>query len=163
MIDLTDVLLTEGKVMQYETELGLKHFRYRFGKFRIVEKSPIDLIAENVGEKKLLLKGSVSCKVEIPCARCLSPVVSELTVPFELETGDDVKDYIDGYNLNVDQLVHDEALLYWPERTLCREDCRGLCSTCGQNLNDGPCDCRRTDLDPRMAKVLDIFSNFKEV
>ena len=73
------------------------------------------------------------------------------------------KDYIDGYNLDVDQLVHDEALLVWPERILCKEDCKGLCTTCGQNLNDGSCDCERTDLDPRMAKILDIFSNFKEV
>ena len=122
MIDLTEVILSEGKVIHREAELGLDVLSYRFGDFEIVEKSPVSVTVENIGERN-----------------------------------------IDGYNLDVDQLVHDEALLYWPERTLCREACKGLCPTCGQNLNDGSCNCTRTDLDPRMAKILDIFSNFKEV
>ncbi len=163
MIDLTEVILSEGKVIHREAELGLDVLSYRFGDFEIVEKSPVSVTVENIGERKLILKGVVTLRLRIPCARCLKPVVSEITVPFEMETGLDEKDYIDGYNLDVDQLVHDEALLYWPERTLCREACKGLCPTCGQNLNDGSCNCTRTDLDPRMAKILDIFSNFKEV
>ena len=68
-----------------------------------------------------------------------------------------------GYNLNVDELVCGEALLVWPMKVLCREDCKGLCPVCGQNLNLKTCDCDRTDLDPRMAKIRDIFKNFKEV
>ncbi len=163
MIDLTAVILTEGKVIHQETELGLDILSYRFGDFKIAEKTPVSLTIENAGDRKLILKGDVRLRVLIPCARCLESVASELSVQFDMETDMDDKDYIDGYNLDVDQLVHDEALLVWPERVLCRPDCKGLCSTCGQNLNDGSCDCERTDLDPRMAKILDIFSNFKEV
>ena len=163
MLDLTEVILSEGKVIHRETELGLDVLSYRFGDFEIAEKTPVVLTVENAGDRKLFLRGDVQLKVVIPCARCLKPMVSELSVQFDIETDLDEKDYIDGYNLDVDQLVHDEALLVWPERVLCREDCKGLCSTCGQNLNDGSCDCERTDLDPRMAKILDIFSNFKEV
>lgn len=163
MLDLTDVILTEGKTVHWDADLGLDKLSYRFGTFKIAKKSPVSLIIENCGDRKLLLKGDTVLEVLIPCARCLKPVASEINIQFEFETDLDEKDYIDGYNLDVDQLVHDEALLVWPERTLCREDCKGLCSTCGQNLNDGSCDCERTDLDPRMAKILDIFSNFKEV
>ena len=71
--------------------------------------------------------------------------------------------FLHGYNLNVDELVCGEALLVWPMKVLCREDCKGLCPVCGQNLNLKTCDCDRTDLDPRMAKIRDIFKNFKEV
>lgn len=163
MLDLTEVILTEGKVIHCEAELGLDKLSYRFGDFKIERKAPVILSVENCGDRKLVLKGSASIDVLIPCARCLKPVSCRLDIPFELETDADEKDYIDGYNLDVDQLVHDEALMVWPESVLCREDCKGLCSTCGQNLNDGSCDCERTDLDPRMAKILDIFSNFKEV
>jgi uncharacterized protein len=163
LIDLTEVLLNEGKVTHYETELGLDEFRYRFGRFRISKKSPIHLTVENAGDQKLVLNGDVQIEVQIPCARCLESVAAGLDIQLELETDLEKKEYIDGHNLDVDQLVHDEALLVWPERVLCKPDCKGLCSTCGQNLNDGSCDCKRTDLDPRMAKVLDIFSNFKEV
>ena len=163
MVDLTEVLLTEGGTLEGDFPLELDSLSYRFGDFGIAEKTPLSLTVENIGDQKLSLKGLVRLEVWIPCARCLEPVRVRLEIRPELELGPDDRDYIDGYNLNVDQLVHDEALLVWPERTLCREDCRGLCSGCGQNLNEGSCGCSQTDLDPRMAKVLDIFSEFKEV
>mgnify|MGYP004732608711 CR=1 FL=1 len=62
-------------------------------------------------------------------------------------------------SVDTDQLVHDEALLVWPERVLCKEDCKGLCPVCGKNQNLGFCGCDTTQRDPRMAKILDIFSN----
>ena len=118
---------------------------------------------ENADGRKLNLKGEADLELEIPCARCLNPVPYRLELRFEYETGIDETEYIDGYNLDVDQLIHDEALLVWPERVLCREDCKGLCSICGHDLNKGPCGCEDTAADPRMAKILDIFNKFKEV
>lgn len=163
MTDLREVLLNEGRKVQREADLEMDSLSYRFGEFRIAEKSPVSLTAENLGERKLALKGDTFLKVLIPCARCLKPVAVRLEIQLDLELDFEDRDYIDGYNLNVDQLVHDEALVVWPERVLCREDCRGLCSVCGQDLNEASCGCRPLDLDPRMAKVLDIFSKFKEV
>ena len=163
MLDLTEVLSDEGKEIQREVDLTLDRLSYRFGTFEIIRKTPLLLTVTNIGERKLLLRGNAQLEVSIPCARCLEPVAVRLEIPLENELELENKDYIDGYNLNVDQLVHDEALLVWPERVLCREDCRGLCGVCGQNLNEGSCDCESADLDPRMAKVLDIFSKFKEV
>lgn len=163
MLDLTEVILNEGKVIRRETELGPDCLSYKFGRFRIRKKSPVSLTIGNIGDRKLSVSASVELEVLIPCARCLTPVGSRIAIRYDNEIDLNEKDYIDGYNLDVDQLVHDEALLVWPERILCRPDCKGLCATCGQNLNDGSCSCGRTDLDPRMAKVLDIFSNFKEV
>ena len=163
MLNLTEVLTDEGKEIQRTVDLELENLSYRFGEFEIARKAPLSITVANDGGQKLLLKGETELEVMIPCARCLEPVAVRLGIRFDTETELENRDYIDGYNLNVDQLVHDEALLVWPERTLCREDCRGLCSVCGQNLNEGSCNCESTDLDPRMAKVLDIFSKFKEV
>ena len=163
MLNLTEVLTDEGKEIQREVELELKSLSYRFGEFEIARKTPLSITVVNAGGGKLLLKGHTELEVMIPCARCLEPVAVRLEIRFDTETELENRDYIDGYYLNVDQLVHDEALLVWPERTLCREDCRGLCGVCGQNLNEGSCDCEPADFDPRMAKVLDIFSKFKEV
>ena len=61
------------------------------------------------------------------------------------------------------ELVYSEILVNWPLRVLCKEDCKGICSICGKNLNHGTCDCDHTDLDPRMAQIRDIFNKFKEV
>ncbi len=158
MLDLTEVILNDGKVIHREVTLELTSLKYRFGDFQIQKATPVELTIENIGERKLSVNGKVHLTVCIPCARCLEPTASGLDIQFENELDVNDEDYIEGYSLNVDQLVHDEALLVWPERVLCRKDCKGLCITCGQNLNHGSCSCRPTDLDPRMAKILDIFS-----
>ena len=71
--------------------------------------------------------------------------------------------YIDGYSLDVEQLVYNELLVGWPTKILCSEDCKGICNVCGQNLNKGTCNCEDTGLDPRMSVIRDVFKNFKEV
>ena len=75
----------------------------------------------------------------------------------------DENNYIAGYQLDVDALIADEMVLQWPLKVLCKEDCKGICTVCGKNLNEQECECDRTVLDPRMAAFLDIFEQFKEV
>ena len=174
MLNLTEVILTDGKVLQKQAELAMDTLEFPFGSFPIVSKTPLSLRVENRGNKVLWLEGSIRLEVLIPCARCLEDVPTELSLEFDREVDMklteeerldalDESDFLNGYNLDVDKLVYGEALLNWPTRVLCREDCKGLCRVCGQNLNRGTCSCDPTELDPRMAKIRDIFSNFKEV
>ena len=162
-MDLTEVILTEGKVIQREVELGIDVFSYKLGDFKISRKSPVSIRVENIGDRKLVLEGSADIEVLIPCARCLEPVATGLHIQFDYKTELDEKDYIDGYNLDVDKLVCSEILVSWPSKVLCKENCKGLCNTCGTNLNLKTCDCEPTDLDPRMAQIQEIFNKFKEV
>ncbi len=173
-MNLTEVILEEGKTLHAEQPLGLEVLDFPFGSYPITKKSPLELTVTNEGEKKLLLNGAVHLEAEVPCDRCLDPVTVPLDIRFDLELDMklsdeerhealDESDYLHGYNLDVDKLVYGEALLAWPARVLCRDDCAGLCKVCGQNLNRKTCDCDRTDLDPRMAKIRDIFSMYKEV
>ena len=114
--------------------------------------------------------------VMVPCDRCLEPVATvfnlnisritkgNVTDESEVESEDlDEANYIDGYTLDVDQLVGSEILIGWPTKILCSEDCKGICNVCGQNLNQGTCNCEDTSLDPRMSVIRDVFKNFKEV
>ena len=71
--------------------------------------------------------------------------------------------YIIGTSLDVDQLIFGEILVSWPMKVLCREDCKGICRRCGANLNLSECQCPKTEPDPRMAAIQDIFNKFKEV
>lgn len=174
LIDLTEVVKGEEKVVETEAELGFDAFVSRLGKFPIVSKSPISFLIENVGDGKVHIKGREDLEILIPCSRCLEDVKTPLQLEFEKEL--DLKQaeaqakealeehsYLDGCNLDVDKLVYGEILLNWPMKVLCKEDCKGICSTCGTNLNLGTCDCDSTDFDPRMARIRDIFSKGKEV
>ena len=112
-------------------------------------------------------------EVVIPCGRCLEEVLTPIhfDIDKELVIEDkqlrdeemDETDYLIGFELDVDKLVYAEILVNWPMKVLCKDDCKGICKVCGMNLNKGACDCQRTELDPRMAAIQDIFNKFKEV
>ncbi|MCD7803830.1 MAG: DUF177 domain-containing protein [Oscillospiraceae bacterium] len=54
---------------------------------------------------------------------------------------DDEYVYCSGETLDLNELAISDLLLSVPTKILCREDCKGICPTCGKNLNDGDCDC----------------------
>lgn len=58
-----------------------------------------------------------------------------------------------GELLDLQPLVRDAILLELPLAPLCAESCKGLCATCGADLNDGPCSCDPTPADPRWAAL----------
>jgi DUF177 domain-containing protein len=98
------------------------------------------------------------------CRRCLRPITGELCCEVrELyrsrlghQSPDPDEDTypLEGDVLDLRPLVRDALLLELPLAPLCRQDCRGLCPTCGADLNAGPCDCGPAAVDPRWA-VLD--------
>lgn len=92
------------------------------------------------------------------CDRCLAPYTKSYDIPLEhtlvttLENEEN-DDFIllDNYQLDLGDLVMADILLELPYKSLCREDCRGLCPMCGKNLNEGLCGCNRKSVDPRLA------------
>ena len=76
---------------------------------------------------------------------------------------DDDQNFMEGYQLDVETFVYNEILLNWPAKILCREECKGVCPVCGQNLNEKECGCDTFVPDPRMAAIKDIFNANKEV
>ncbi|MDO4522377.1 MAG: DUF177 domain-containing protein [Eubacteriales bacterium] len=174
LIDLHGVLQDDGKVIQMDVDTELTSFESISGVFPIVSKDPVSLRIQNMGDRELHISGMMELTLCVPCDRCLEDV----RVPFALQFERDVDmkqteeerqeildemSFIEGYHLDVDQLICSEILVSWPSKVLCREDCKGLCNTCGTNLNHGECSCTPTDLDPRMAQIQQIFNKFKEV
>ena len=173
-IHLSDITDSEGKHIQLQLELELDKISFQMGNYPILEKTPVELEITNTGNKVLELKGTGSVTAGIPCDRCLEQVA--VKIPYEIEQKLDMKksdtervqdldenDYLTGMDLDVDRLVYLEVLMSWPLKVLCREDCKGICSRCGKNLNKGSCGCAEEPKDPRMAAISDIFSKFKEV
>lgn len=170
LINLSDVLSRDEKVVSIEAEVELDSFQSRLGRFPIVEKTPLSLCVRNTGKKVLELTGTVELGVLIPCSRCLEDV--KTIIRLEIQRKIDMKlseaermeeldenSYITDYTLDTEGLVYDELLSSWPMKVLCREDCKGICGTCGRNLNSGSCDCGQAPKDLRMAAILDIFHN----
>lgn len=174
LINLSEVLSEQHKSIDQYISVEMDVFRLGVGKYPIVSKETVHITIEHVKDRELLIKGTTSLMIEMPCDRCLAqvPVKFELDFAKDVdlsesdavkEDGSDETNYIDGYNLDVDKLLYNEILIGWPMKVLCKETCKGICSVCGQNLNKGACRCENTSLDPRMSVIRDVFKNFKEV
>lgn len=174
LINLSDVLSDQHKTVEETVRLEMEEIRLQSGTYPIISKEPAHVKVEHIRGKELLITAETRLSVIIPCDRCLEDVKREFELncvkhvdvglsDAELTEELDESNFIDGYHLDVDKLLFHEILSSWPTKVLCREDCKGLCNVCGQNLNTGSCNCEDTGLDPRMSVVRDLFKNFKEV
>jgi uncharacterized protein len=114
----------------------------------------VDIVLEAV-DGGIVAIGTVTAPWVGECRRCLGTVRGRLDVPVRelyeprpegYEASDSVAWEEETYPLHGDQLdlfplAKDAILLNLPAVPLCREDCAGLCPTCGADRNDGPCGC----------------------
>lgn len=173
LINLTDVLTSEGKVVEQQVESELTQISCRTGEFPITEKTPLSLTLTNLGMNKASIEGSMELTFAMNCDRCLKPVTQKVTLDFTRQvlgsdehaedTEDDDQSFMEGYQLNVDDLIKNECFMNLPVKVLCKPDCKGICMQCGKDLNAGECDCDTFVPDPRMARIKDIFDANKEV
>lgn len=105
----------------------------------------------------LTVEGVLEADVICVCARCLREFSQHQKISVNAFLAEELQDedsddtyLLDGDNADLDEIANTAFVLNTEQRLLCRDDCRGLCSKCGKDLNDGPCECRE-DQDPRLA------------
>ena len=166
LINLSDVLTSEGRQVTREVLLEMTGFGNGQERFEITDKSPVSFTFTNVEKGKARVSGSAELTFRTCCDRCLTEVSTVLALDFNRlvtapgvddEEADDLE-FMDGYQLDVEAFIHNEILVNWPAKILCRDDCKGICPKCGQNLNIRDCGCDTFVPDPRMAVIQDIFN-----
>jgi uncharacterized protein len=124
------------------------------------------------------LVGDFSTQVTILCARCLEPVVNDVSGSFDLlyrPQGVDARGeessisqaeteigYYQGEGLQLEDAVKEQILLALPAKQVCKEQCKGLCPHCGGNLNVESCNCASAAPDPRWSALQDIRKKLEE-
>ena len=173
-VSLSEAMQVAGGVFTKEFPYEPEEFSYAGGTYPFLKKEPVKLTVTNLGGRKVKIELEGEVTLGLTCDRCLREVAE--TVSFQTEREVDFSmteeqrtaeldetNFINGYDLDVDAFVCEEILLGFPMKVLCQEDCKGICKVCGANLNEGECGCDRTELDPRMSVIRDIFNNVKEV
>ena len=171
IIDITDIVSNDNSNKRLTCSIDADDITYNHASYPIIDSKPFELSIVNEGNHTITISCSTSLGVSIPCDRCTEDVVYTFDVDvdkslrIESEKIVDAEDlpFVSGNDIDVDSLLFDEILICWPAKILCREDCKGLCPECGINLNDKTCDCANKPKDPRMAKIRDVFREFKEV
>ena len=129
----------ENQTQHVEENYDPKSLDLEFVDFKYLKPVHLDASIEK-GEEILSFRGALSTEVEQMCGRCLETHLGKVTKPFdlfyeikgktEIETLDDLRELL---------------ILDHPITFLCSENCKGLCSQCGTNLNTASCKCQLTN------------------
>jgi uncharacterized protein len=155
---------------------GLYHFDF------ITNRNSIDLVEDEVfinnievrstvqkSDVTIFVKSRVKTLANFVCDKCLVEferfLEDEFTTiytldreTYDLEDENVVLIYPNTQEIDLKYGVRDSILLAKPMKTVCSEECKGLCPTCGVNLNEETCQCMHESIDPRwqeLKKLLD--------
>ena len=123
---------------------------------------PVEVNLELIPEREhVRLGGYLQTTVGLPCSRCLQDFVLELDETLELvllrslpdQTPEEIDlspqdldtEFYDGVTIDVDLIVTEQIFLALPQKPLCKPECRGLCSSCGADLNHDSCLCKSNE------------------
>lgn len=155
LFDLKTVFLNDGETKRLDYELDISDISMD-GAFPFT--SPVRITAQAQNRASLVTL-TLICEYdyERSCDRCTASLFGTERVIFTHrlvqtlvdETNDDYIETPD-FTLELDDVVTTDIILNYPQKLLCKEDCRGLCQRCGKNLNEGDCSCNKTAVDPRL-------------
>ena len=162
----------DAKTLAYEEPTGALNGVLVHGEvcdFEIPATSQVEIEYYRAGQE-LFFHGHVSADVIGHCARCLEAypfvlatnfsvvLVPKRPLPAEIElTGDELDvGYYESEEVDLGPLIREQIILALPTRPLCREECKGLCASCGVNLNLQACRCALHTDAPRLAVLRNL-------
>ena len=172
-IEIPKELFTPAEIKHYEEDAKLEFLKLGPDLFEFKEPLHWQADITNTGGA-LLVTGTVEGEATGSCARCLEPVTFPVTgeiegyflinaedaAPDDLE--EDEFEYLpDDKTINMAPLIQAALILEMPQVPLCSDDCKGLCTECGANLNDGDCGCSsKHDGEPAKESPFAVLKDF---
>ncbi len=149
ILDLSD-LKEVGSQKNYVKEIEVSKIDYRHKEIKL--KGPIKVNLDVLKtERSFVLKGDLECTLVLQCSRCLK--YFDYMIEVEISDELNIEDIEDLHNINIFPHLVSDIILEIPIKPLHDENCKGLCPICGQNLNEGDCDCEVENIDPRLEKL----------
>lgn len=113
----------------------------------------------------IVVQGHLEAESVTDCTRCLT----ETSAQFDLDLSEHFlyppSSAQDGEHavseegvLDLTPILREDAILAIPMHVLCQTECKGLCSQCGQNLNEAQCECDHSAIDPRLSMLKALLS-----
>lgn len=165
-LDLRSIIHVPGASLPFQFELDLSGLNF-YGEKPFAHPVRVSGAVRNMADA-LLLEGTAETTLELACDRCLKPFSQELTLPVSTLLAEELEDeendeivLLENGEADLDEIFTTALVLSMDAKHVCSEDCKGLCPTCGANLNDGPCGCRK-EIDPRLAALAQLLDKENE-
>ncbi len=164
LLDLKPLFAGSRDFLSVEFEMDLSEFEFLGVK---PLPSPV-AISGKIVSRAGIVESDLNCKVEYVgvCDRCLKETVKSYTVninrvivvSLENEENDDIA-VVPDMQLDLEDFCYPDIVMSLPTKLLCKDSCKGLCSVCGKNLNDGDCGCSTREIDPRLAALAELLND----
>lgn len=153
-VDISTIKDSLGAMKEVDETCKMDDLSLTGRTLEFVEPIQLNFQITNSGDE-YLVTGQILAKGLVECSRCLKRYVYPMKIEFnELIAKDEIAN--DNF-LDLSELIYEHLILELPIKTVCDENCPGLCSTCGQNLNQKECGCDRSVIDPRLMKLKDFL------
>ena len=155
-LDLKKAVSVPGAEIPFDFMMDLTALEYNGGKPATRPVSVRGRVVNTAGVLNLQMQ--IEAELSLVCDRCLKPFsrqkqihVDSVVVPHREREDDDDLIVMDGDGcIDLAEIAETAFILSLDSKNLCRDDCRGLCSRCGADLNLGECGCKK-EVDPRLA------------
>lgn len=163
MLGLSKIIDSPGASVPFSASVDLSDLRYGVS-YPVTEPVEAQGIVRNTASV-LMMTGNVTTTIHGVCDRCAADFDREIDFPInvvlvtELSNEENEDEWVfplEGDSADLDDIVRTTFVLNLDSKLLCKEDCKGLCTRCGKNLNDGPCNCQK-ELDPRFAALKQLL------
>ncbi|MCR2804970.1 YceD family protein [Paenibacillus soyae] len=142
----------------------------------VIAAGPLHVSLDVVGNEGFVtVSGELTIDLELACSRCLDKVEEHTVIPYfeqfkpaaseeaddDLTDADEDDDFVEvtTERLDLKPFLEEALLVFMPFAPLCGKDCKGLCQSCGENLNERTCECKHERIDPRFEALKDLFKD----
>ena len=162
VLNVRDIINAPGERIRFQFDLDLSHVDFG-GLYPVQDPVVVTGDVRNIAGM-LLLQFEASTVLKSVCDRCLKhfdePKVVQgqymLAEELEDEEQDDILLLQEDGSIDLGELAETSFILAMDTKTLCSEDCKGLCPGCGANLNYQACTCKK-EVDPRLAVLAQLL------
>jgi uncharacterized protein len=165
LLDLGKIIAQPGGVVPFALKMDFSQMEFG-GSFPASQ--PVEATGQVRNEAGVLvLTGTLDTVLHCTCDRCATSfqrpfhqAVEAILVPelMDERNEDDWTFLLSGDKADLEDILTTAFVLNMDSKFLCSPDCKGLCGTCGKNLNEGPCDCK-PEPDPRLAVLKQLLKD----
>lgn len=142
-LDITEALKNEGELYTSEYHGAFKGIDFLGECYDFPQGIDVSADYRFDGEG-VIVSGRFDAQATVNCARCLKPFLYTIGFRFAeyyKKQPEEGEYEFHGESIELDRMLEDNVVVNLPARFLCREECKGLCSHCGKDLNEGECGC----------------------
>lgn len=166
-VQISDIVSGKDRNKKIEYKFEMPQFEFEGDKIKPV--SSCSVVGKISADSDILiLTAEIKVDLEMICSRCLDtfiyPIDIDIEERFTTNSKSELEEAIVVFDdvLDITEVVETSIISTLPIKSVCKDDCKGLCQECGCNLNFNTCSCNKEDVDIRFEALKGFFDN-KEV